>query len=97
MNVSMAAKKLEISGVVQGVGFRPFLFVLAKKYHLKGEVSNTSGGVLAIVEGTLDNIKRFIRDIYDKNPLLASVTHIESSDTQVQNFSSFVCGLSAGV
>ncbi len=85
----MAAKKLEISGVVQGVGFRPFLFVLAKKYHLKGEVSNTSGGVLAIVEGTLDNIKRFIRDIYDKNPLLASVTHIESSDTQVQNFSSF--------
>jgi len=56
MKVSMAAKRLEVSGVVQGVGFRPFLFVLAQKYDLKGEVSNTSGGVLVIVEGTLDNI-----------------------------------------
>ena len=89
MNDSLAARRLEISGVVQGVGFRPFLFVLAKQYHLKGEVSNTAGGVLAVVEGTLENIENFINDIYHKNPLLAHVTRIESADTKPQNFSLF--------
>ncbi|MCD4722043.1 MAG: carbamoyltransferase HypF [Desulfobacula sp.] len=89
MNGSLAAKRLEISGVVQGVGFRPFLFVLAKQYHLKGEVSNTAGGVLAIVEGTLKNIEKFTHDIYHKSPLLACVTRIESFDTHPHNFSLF--------
>jgi len=83
------AKRLEISGVVQGVGFRPFLFVLAKKYHLKGEVSNTASGVLAIVEGLPENIDRFTNDIRIKKPLLASVTHIEALDTEPGIFSGF--------
>lgn len=89
MNHLTIARRLEVSGVVQGVGFRPFLFVLARQYHLKGEVSNTSGGVLAIVEGTLENIENFTNDILHKSPLLASVTNIESSDTRSHNFSIF--------
>ncbi|MCP3875261.1 MAG: carbamoyltransferase HypF [Desulfobacteraceae bacterium] len=89
MIVSLAAKRLEISGVVQGVGFRPFLFVSAKKYKLKGEVSNTSNGVLAIVQGTDKNIKGFINDIYHKSPLLASVTRIKTKDVEVKQFTSF--------
>ena len=89
MKVSITAKRLEISGVVQGVGFRPFLFVLAKKYHLKGEVSNTVGGVLVIVEGLLENIKNFTNDIYTKNPLLASVTNIKTFDMKLSHFSLF--------
>jgi len=89
MILPILAKRLEISGVVQGVGFRPFLFALAKKYYLKGEVSNTSGGVLVIVEGPPDNIERFINDIYHKNPLLSSVTKVESFDAGLQNFSLF--------
>lgn len=89
MNVLLVAKRLEISGVVQGVGFRPFLFVLAQKYHLKGEVSNTAGGVLVIAEGTLDNLEGFTRDIYHKSPLLASVTNIKTRDEEVKGFSLF--------
>ncbi|WP_299981130.1 carbamoyltransferase HypF [Desulfobacula sp.] len=89
MKVSIAAKRLEISGVVQGVGFRPFLFSLAKKYYLKGEVSNTSSGVLVIVEGPPDNIEGFTNDIYYKSPLLACVTRIESFDAELHNFSLF--------
>ncbi|MBU8910525.1 MAG: carbamoyltransferase HypF [Desulfobacterales bacterium] len=89
MKILITAKRLEISGVVQGVGFRPFLFGLAKKYHLKGEVSNTSGGVLVIVEGQPEDIEDFTNDIYHKNPLLASVTSIESFDTELQDFSLF--------
>ena len=89
MKVSITAKRLVISGVVQGVGFRPFLFVLAKKYQLKGEVSNTAGGVVAIVEGSCQNIENFTNDIYIKKPLLASVTGIEIFDTVPGNFSVF--------
>lgn len=88
-NQPTVSKKLEISGVVQGVGFRPFLFGLADKYHLKGEVSNTSRGVRVIVEGTLERIERFSTDIYHKSPLLASVTGIETSDMPLNHFSSF--------
>nr|MBC8438083.1 carbamoyltransferase HypF [Candidatus Desulfobacula maris] len=89
MKSLITAKRLEISGVVQGVGFRPFLFALAKKYQLKGEVSNTAGGVLVIVEGSPENIKNFTNDIYKKSPLLASVTNIETFDTEFSNFSLF--------
>ena len=89
MNGSRVAKRLEISGVVQGVGFRPFLFVLAKKYHLTGEVSNTSSGVRVIVEGLPEQIERFSNDIYQKSPLLASVTCIDTSDAHSRKFSCF--------
>lgn len=89
MNGSMVAKRLEISGVVQGVGFRPFLFVLAKKYHLTGEVSNTSQGVCVHVEGTPEQIQAFTQDIYHKNPLLASVTRIDTQAAELNHFSSF--------
>jgi len=85
----LAAKRLEISGVVQGVGFRPFLFVLAQKYSLTGEVSNTAAGVLVLVEGTSEKIQGFIHDIYHENPLLACVTHIKITDTRLKNFKSF--------
>jgi len=89
MNVLIKAKRLEISGVVQGVGFRPFLFVLANRYQLKGEVSNTASGVLVIVEGSIENIERFITDIRIKSPMLASVTKIETVDTQLNHFAVF--------
>ncbi len=49
------AKKFNITGVVQGVGFRPFIFQLANRYGLKGEVFNTSKGVTVIVETDLDS------------------------------------------
>ncbi|CCK78897.1 carbamoyltransferase HypF [Desulfobacula toluolica] len=89
LNQTAVAKKLEISGVVQGVGFRPFLFGLADQYHLKGEVFNTSGGIRVIVEGPPEKIERFVDDIYHKSPLLASVTDIKSSDVPPGNFFSF--------
>ncbi|MFH2091201.1 MAG: acylphosphatase [Pseudomonadota bacterium] len=85
----MSAKKIKINGVVQGVGFRPFLFVLAKKHHLNGEVSNTDDGVHIFVEGQLDNIHRFIHDIHSEKPLLSAITNIQVKDAQPQNCSLF--------
>ncbi|MCP3898545.1 MAG: carbamoyltransferase HypF, partial [Desulfobacteraceae bacterium] len=89
MKDSCTAKRLEISGIVQGVGFRPFLFQLAHKYSLCGEVSNTSFGVTLIIEGKLNKIKAFTNDIETKKPLLSSITNINSKDIPSSSYTSF--------
>lgn len=89
MQNPILAKRLEISGVVQGVGFRPFLSVLANQYNLTGEVSNTTSGVLAEVEGTLSSIQGFCADIIEKKPLLALVTRIETTEIEPRGFHFF--------
>ena len=89
MEDNVAAKQLEINGLVQGVGFRPFLFTLAKQYDLTGEVSNTAGGVLAIIEGSLSRLEKFIQSIEKKQPALSNVTGIVSKQIPVTGFKTF--------
>ena len=48
--------RLGIQGVVQGVGFRPFVYVAAKKFELTGFVGNESKGVFVEVEGEAENL-----------------------------------------
>ncbi len=75
--------------MVQGVGFRPFLFGLARLHGLTGQVSNTAEGVVALVEGDCDAVAEFVRDIWDKSPLLSRVTGIETREMPVCGFTSF--------
>jgi hydrogenase maturation protein HypF len=89
MEKIIVSRRLEISGVVQGVGFRPFLFGLAHRYHLVGQVSNTATGVSVLVEGGIGALDCFVRDIREKSPRLALVTGIESRELPVQGFSCF--------
>ncbi len=89
MKKNPIAKRLEISGVVQGVGFRPFVFVLAQKLGLKGEVSNTAQGVTVKVEGSFEKIEEFSRRIKTECPILASVTHIKSTDVGWAGYNRF--------
>ncbi len=89
MKDSCTAKRLEISGIVQGVGFRPFLFQLAHKYNLFGEVSNTSHGVILIVEGELKKIEDCIDDIQTQKPLLSTITDIKSEEILKSGYTSF--------
>lgn len=89
MEDNNAAKQLEINGLVQGVGFRPFLFTLAKQYNLTGEVSNTAGGVLAIIEGPLSRLEQFVHNIEKKQPPLSSVTSISSKKIPTTGFKTF--------
>ena len=61
--------EINITGIVQGVGFRPFLFNLAKEYELKGFILNTgNAGVRLILQGYNDQIDKFIKDIRIKKP-----------------------------
>ena len=51
MSVRVSRKEIYIRGVVQGVGFRPFVFKLARELDLRGYVLNSSAGVTIDVEG----------------------------------------------
>ena len=83
------AKRVEINGVVQGVGFRPFVYQLAKQYHLKGNVANTSSGVVIHIEGTRNNFESFLSDLPKKCPPLAVITDILSYDEPLCHYSEF--------
>ncbi len=89
MNSHCIASRLEISGVVQGVGFRPFLFALAQKHNIKGEVSNTAGGVLARVEGPSCSLDAFVHGITANPPVLARVDKIDVTTIPVSGFTDF--------
>jgi hydrogenase maturation protein HypF len=64
--------------VVQGVGFRPFLYRSARQYNLKGFVKNTAQGVILEVEG--DHIKEFINHILENPPPLSRIEHYRIQD-----------------
>ncbi len=89
MNPNLSAKKIDINGVVQGVGFRPFIFVLAQKHHLSGDISNTDDGVCIFIQGPAKAIDRFIADIEVKKPLLSSITDLNTQDAQPRATESF--------
>lgn len=75
----MVGRKIEIKGIVQGVGFRPFIYNLAKRYQLKGWVKNTSKGVIIEVDGSEDVIDAFQQHIESSPPPLAHIDSITSS------------------
>ncbi len=83
------ARKIEVNGVVQGVGFRPFLFALAGKYNLTGEVANTDTGVCLVVEGEPVDIEQFMADMIGKKPPLSDITQIKDSTADLVGFESF--------
>ena len=65
--------QIQIKGIVQGVGFRPFVFALAAENLLKGRVLNNGNGVLVDVEGEGESIERFIDSIKNDPPPLAFI------------------------
>ena len=67
-----------VDGIVQGVGFRPFVYGLAAKYQLGGFVRNNAGSVEIEAEGTPANLDQFMRAITASPPPLASIQSISS-------------------
>ncbi|MFD7436245.1 carbamoyltransferase HypF [Streptomyces sp. NPDC059861] len=72
--------RVVVRGVVQGVGFRPYLYGLATELRLAGHVTNTGDGVLVEVEGAPDAVARFCRGIAPGAPPLALVEAVEATD-----------------
>lgn len=89
MAKNFVAKRLEVNGIVQGVGFRPFVYNLARSYRLTGQVANTSGGVIIHIEGPIEKVDSFLIDISCKHPPLAQIVELEQLDDSVRGFSEF--------
>ena len=71
--------KLNVTGIVQGVGFRPFVFRIAVQNGLAGYVRNRGdAGVEILLEGDGQNIKNFMRDLTEKKPPIAQIDSIKS-------------------
>ena len=79
MNAVLSAKRIHITGVVQGVGFRPFVYGLATRYGLLGWVCNTSAGVDIEVAGTSEALERFVAALTDEAPPLARIDSVEAT------------------
>ena len=83
------ARKFDINGIVQGVGFRPFVYQLAAAHELQGRVSNTSSGVSIHIEGPSPAIAAFSRELKDSPPPLAHITQINISETPLIGYGEF--------
>jgi len=72
----LVRKNYRITGIVQGVGFRPFIHRLAMRYELKGWVLNDGNGVLLEIHGPEKTLDLFLTDIQKNPPPLASIDSI---------------------
>jgi len=79
-----------VRGIVQGVGFRPYVFSLARRRVLRGRVFNHSSGVVIEVEGEAQAIEQFVSDLAAYPPPLALIESVERSDDLMPvNFDDF--------
>ncbi len=72
--------RLVIEGIVQGVGFRPFLHRLADRHHITGWVRNTSFGLEGTLEGTPESLENFLTELESSPPPMASVESVRTED-----------------
>ena len=83
------AQFLRARGVVQGVGFRPFVFRLARKLGLKGWVLNAEEGVQIHIEGPEEALRTFVPELTNCLPPAASIADLVVLSAAVQGYDSF--------
>ena len=79
----MIRARIDVSGVIQGVGFRPFIYRLANEQDLKGYVANTAAGVVIEIDGAAESINRFIDSLSTQKPPLASIADLSVKKTGI--------------
>ncbi len=80
---------IHVTGIVQGVGFRPFIYNLAIHYELGGWVRNSSAGVVIKIDGTQENIDAFVHAVKAELPNLARMDSFEISFEPPNQFTRF--------
>ncbi len=85
------SKKIKITGIVQGVGFRPFVYNLAKSKNCAGFVINNSVGVIIEIQGNPNNIQDFIDILHTKPPTRSRIDTFQVSELKSnRQFSDFI-------
>ena len=93
----LSGAHIHITGVVQGVGFRPFVYGLAQRLHLAGQVRNTSAGVDIEVDGPREALAAFARALREEAPALARIDSLEVTERAPNGFAGFTIVASAPV
>ena len=87
----LVASLIRVAGIVQGVGFRPFVYRIARKNHVKGYVKNLGGAEVEIwIEGTKKDIENFIKDLTKLKPPSARIEELKVTRVSPKGFKNFV-------
>jgi len=81
--------RVRVRGVVQGVGFRPFVYRLAHEHNLMGWVRNTSGNVEIEIEGDEETLGKFLSDLEAKAPPISCIEQVEVTFHPLQGYATF--------
>jgi hydrogenase maturation protein HypF len=93
---AVVRRRVTVRGVVQGVGFRPFVYALAGRFELAGHVTNTAEGVVAEVEGPAGAVASFCARVAGDAPPLATVESVEQCELAVTGRTGFTITASQG-
>ncbi len=94
-NNNLKTFNINISGIVQGVGFRPFIYKLAQKYNINGMVTNTTEGVTIKINAPDKNtVEKFTSDIKLQKPYVSVIENIRAKEVTHIDFKSFKIGKS---
>jgi hydrogenase maturation protein HypF len=99
---NVCTRRIVLSGHVQGVGFRPFVYRLAREHGLTGRVRNQLGEVEVVATGPVSVLNKFERDLVDSSPPLAKpgidlVEEIERTDFPEFEISESAAGTEARI
>ncbi|MFC9471812.1 carbamoyltransferase HypF [Nocardia sp. NPDC056952] len=89
MTADRQRRRLVVRGVVQGVGFRPFVYTTAAELSLSGSVANDSRGVVIEIEGAPADLDRFTRRLHEAPPPLAVVESVEQTTVALHGGTGF--------
>ena len=85
----LTTKHVHVTGVVQGVGFRPFVYGLATQLLLHGWVCNTSAGVDIVIQGDHERVNAFVEALSAKAPPLARIDQVSAWEEVGDEYSGF--------
>lgn len=89
MSKNRTAYHIQVRGLVQGVGFRPFIYRIASGNNLSGWVENRNDGVVIHVEGHEQDIKKFLADFESKAPLVSNIQSLKKTAAEFTGFTGF--------
>jgi len=85
----MKTYQIDIQGTVQGVGLRPFIYTLAMRLGIGGEVFNHSNGVTITLNANTSSLQNFIQQIQEQKPPLSQIDNIVFDEVQYRVFDTF--------
>ncbi|WP_418252575.1 carbamoyltransferase HypF [Gordonibacter urolithinfaciens] len=83
------ALDIQVKGIVQGVGFRPFVYRMAKKYLINGWVLNATDGVFIHAEGEAKLLDEFVIELSENPPAASRVEEVTLKEVPLEDFDSF--------